>query len=278
MRAAKFLNPNAKISDYHPFWFWACLICLLVAVTIAIGPFVPEGFFEGGKPYSYQALRPRLTDVLVSAIFMGFLYVRGCLKMPRAPIVWLLIIGDVLLFGSFFQMTLSSEKVTLFTIPNPFDFFSGVDVSVTPRKLACFIFLLTLFGARAFAGIGIGLLLVVTMVNMMVVDKIFGLYGVVYIIAAFLAVMLQFKVPGMRVNKKLMALFAEDFGRGALDIASEAQRDMLAAGDAAKAGIKLATGTAVAVATGGVSMALSSQDTQISSRPKELQGEDSVSS
>ena len=264
MRAAKFLNPNAKISDYHPFWFWACLICLLVAVTIAIGPFVPEGFFEGGVRHSYQALRPRLTDVLVSAIFMGFLYVRGCLRMPNAPIVWLLIIGDVLLFGSFFQMTLSSEKVNLFTIPNPFDFFRGVDISVTPRKLACFIFLLTLFGARAFAGIGIGLLLVVTMVNMMVVDKTFGLYGVVYIIAAFLAVMLQFKVPGMRVNKKLMALFAEDFGRGALDIASEAKRDMIATGDAVKAGVKMVSGAAVAVATGGASIAVSASKPMLS--------------
>lgn len=248
----KWLNANIRMDDSHPFWFWSCLTCLFVAVAIAVWPFGPEGGIdENGIKYSYLALRPRMTDVLVAAIFMSCLYVRRCLTPPDSPIVWLLVIGDLLLFGSFFQMVLSSSSVTLFTLPDWMHMLGAEDVAVTPRKLAILILLLAFLGARVFAGVGIVLLTALTAINMFAVEKAHGSFGVIYIISAFVSVMLQFKIPGMHVNKSLLTLFAEDFQVLTSKMSKGAKGDMLAAGNVARTGVKgIASATTSVISPG----------------------------
>ena len=246
MSLGNMINPLSKFEDGHPIWYWLALSALSVAVVIAFCVVGPTGY--GNK--NYLAIKPGMTSILMASVFMTALMLRGCIKLPEHPLMYLLLVGDMLVFASFLEIVCAGTPVELFKMPwwLPFK-----NPAVTPRFLAGCVIVLTFIGARAIAGLGVILLAFVTLIHIMTVNSSLESRGVVFVIASYLSLLFQIKIPGMHIDKKLSQAFLEDLGRGARIVGNEAIKDVRATKSAAVAGTKLAARGVAAYMTGGAS-------------------------
>lgn len=182
-------------------------------------------------------LRPGLTGSLVSVVFMSALFLRGVLKLPRHPLIFLLLIGDLILFASFLELLLTSDPVQLFTMPEWWPFKVGY---ISPQFLAVTVIILTLIGARAIAGLGIMLLSIVTSLHILKMEGELGCCGWCFIFMAYLSLVLQMKVPGMRFDTGKGMLFLRQLGHGVDRVGAQVKDDLAATGQVVDAGAHLA--------------------------------------
>lgn len=230
-------NPSAEIADSNPVWFWLSFGLLGIALFVAINPVGPEAILRNGRSIDLLVLRPGFTGVLLAALFSFALILRGCMKIGKNPWICLLQAGDLLLFASFLEIVFTGKSVTLFAMPAWWPF---KDPSISPRSLSVAVIVLTFIGARAIAGIGIVLLMVVTLIYVGKVEDALGMWGVVFVVAAYMSLLLQYKIPGMRIDKKLSELFLDDFGHGISQIGNETRKNLQATGQAASTGVEMA--------------------------------------
>lgn len=259
-------DPSKELEDAHYLWFWVALAFLLIAVAIAWGDqTAPEEilrqtgdkFLSNDVEYSkvnLLMLRPGVMGTLVSAGFVAMLFIRGCIGCVKSPWVYVLIVGDVLLFASFFEILLSEDSIELFKLP----FLPSV--SVTPRALAVFIVLLTCIGGRTLAGLATILLALAEVLVFAKAEDALGTKGVVFVLASFISLLLQLKIPGLSINKSFTQVFLDDIGRGAFKMKLETMnnfeatgRSLEKAGRAVTDGVKTAVSVGASYAMGDVS-------------------------
>ncbi len=257
MRWYDWLNPNKLIPDDNPIWYWIALALSFLTIILSCCLWGDDFKVVDGKEHDLQILMPKLVGSLMTIIFVSGLFVRGCLKMPRNIWTLLLFVTDLFILASFLELIFTGSTVTLFSIkPKWLEWigFEGVSFGMSPRALAIGVILLTWVGARAIAGVGVILLCAVTMIRLATVEESLGMRGVFIVFSGFLSLALQMKLPGMRIDKKRSKELLEDMGRGASRLATEAQENLQATGQAATAGVKMAAKAAAAYATGGASL------------------------
>lgn len=245
------LDPNECIDGGNIFWFWFALGLLVFALIIGLNLGGDETKWVGGKEISLIQLIPDFISAILSTFFMAALFIRKCIKVPEHPLIWLLIIGDLILFASFFNVIFSGEDVVLFEMPNWWPF---KDPSIKPRFLACAILMLTVIGARPIAGLAAILLAFVTLIKLQMVNESLGAKGMIYVFSSFVSLVVQTRIPGIGFDAIRSRQFLSDAGSVVKMVGGDLVKSIQSTGNAAKNVASAATKAAMAYATGGISL------------------------